>query len=859
MTSLSWPVSAGISRYLFLFVLVAWTAKAHGQCSVQWLPGEALAGTNGAVFASTLWDPDGPGPMHPVVVVGGNFTAAGAIRVGNVATWDPVSLAWASLGAGTNGMVTALTSLPNGDLVAGGWFTTAGGVSCNRVARWDGTTWSPLGSGLDGTVYVLTALPNGDLVVGGYFTTAGGVSASRIARWDGTSWSALGSGMSMSGSPAIVYSFAVMPNGDLVAGGTFATAGGVSANHIARWDGTSWSALGSGMSGWSSSNALVGALAVLPNGHLVAGGDFSYAGGSGANYLARWDGLGWSPLGSSIGVIGPSGVVGALATLASGDLVVGSRFTTAGSQAVSNVARWNAIAGWSVLGPGIGNVHDLLVMPNGDLVVGGWFTNAGGVSADYVARWDGTGWKALGTGGINGQVSALTTLPNGDLVAGGTFTIAGGVSANRIARRDGAGWSALGAGMDGYVSAVTTLPNGDLVAGGAFTTAGGVSANRIAKWNGAAWSALGAGMNDQVFALLTLANGDLVAAGRFTTAGSVNARNVARWDGTDWSPFGSGMFGPVSTVHALTVMPNGDLVAGGEFYIAGGIYAQSVARWDGASWSALGSGPSGLVRALTALPNGDLLASGYLVSAGVGVWNGTSWSSFGSGLSGGWVNALTTLVNGDVVAGGTFTTAGGTTVKGIARWSGTNWSALGTGLGGDTNDPSVSSLAVMPDGNLVAGGVFNLAGGVVAQCIARLTTTCPATSVAVGSGCTGSGGPNVLTATTLPWAGSAFRSVATGVPGNALALSVVGFTTLSIPLGAILPQGVPGCSLFVSPDLLEIYLPAGGLVSTQLAIPNAVALAGQVFHQQVVPIEFGTPGITALTSTNALSLTIGVF
>jgi hypothetical protein len=29
-----------------------------------------------------------------------------------------------------------------------------------------------------------------------------------------------------------------MPNGDLVAGGDFITAGGVAANGIARWDGT---------------------------------------------------------------------------------------------------------------------------------------------------------------------------------------------------------------------------------------------------------------------------------------------------------------------------------------------------------------------------------------------------------------------------------------------------------------------------------------------------------------------------------------------------------------------------------------------------------------------------------------------
>ena len=43
------------------------------------------------------------------------------------------------------------------------------------------------------SVYAL-AVSGMDVYAGGDFTTAGGVSASRIAKWDGTSWSALGHG-----------------------------------------------------------------------------------------------------------------------------------------------------------------------------------------------------------------------------------------------------------------------------------------------------------------------------------------------------------------------------------------------------------------------------------------------------------------------------------------------------------------------------------------------------------------------------------------------------------------------------------------------------------------------------------------
>ena len=39
------------------------------------------------------------------------------------------------------------------------------------------------------------AVSGSDLYAGGYFTTAGGSAANYIAKWNGSSWSALGSGM----------------------------------------------------------------------------------------------------------------------------------------------------------------------------------------------------------------------------------------------------------------------------------------------------------------------------------------------------------------------------------------------------------------------------------------------------------------------------------------------------------------------------------------------------------------------------------------------------------------------------------------------------------------------------------------
>ncbi len=112
------------------------------------------------------------------------------------------------------------------------------------------------------------------------FIDAGGVAANCIAKWDGTSWSALGSGMNH-----YVTALAFDALDGLYAGGSFTTAGGVTVNRIAKWDGTTWSALGSGIGG--ATFPYVNALAVDASGYLNVGGLFFTAGGKISPYIAR--------------------------------------------------------------------------------------------------------------------------------------------------------------------------------------------------------------------------------------------------------------------------------------------------------------------------------------------------------------------------------------------------------------------------------------------------------------------------------------------------------------------------------------------------------------------------------------------
>src|SRR6266568_2956678 len=513
--------------------------------------------------------------------------------------------------------------------------------------------WSSMGGvpGTDGQVSAAVLDGAGNLYIGGNFSVAGDVFANGIAKWDGNNWSALGSGMG-GGLPS-TYVFALAVSGtDLYAAGNFTNAGGSAANNIAKWDGSNWSALGSGFNGGAAVLALSGS-------DLYAGGSFTNAGGNTANHIAKWNGSSWSTLGS-----------------------------------------------------GMNDVVRVLAVSGSDLYAGGNFTNAGGSAATNIAKWDGSSWSALGSGmdGDYPYVRALA-VSGGDLYAGGYFTTAGGSAANSIAKWNGSIWSALGSGIGGDGISALAVSGGNVYAGGQFSPSLGALANNIAKWDGSNWSALGlvgSGLNDRVYALATTGS-DVYAGGRFTKAGGSTAYGIAHWNGSSWSALGSGVNYPV---YAL-VVSGSNVYAGGDFTMAGGIAANGIAKWDGSSWTALGSGMFGGFSGYALAVSGNDV---YAVNgAYVAKWNG-SWSNLGSPFNLNGVSALA-VSGSNVYAGGIFSTAGGSPAKAIAKWDGSSWSALGSGAGGD-DYPYVFALAVSGN-DLYAGGGFTTAGGKSSAYIAR--------------------------------------------------------------------------------------------------------------------------------------------
>jgi hypothetical protein len=216
----------------------------------------------------------------------------------------------------------------------------------------------------------------------------------------------------------------------LYAVGDFTTAGGITVNRISRWDGSSWFALGGGLSGGYPDlpgyDPHVEAV-VVDDGSVYAGGFFSMAGGDTVNGVAMWDGASWSDLDGGIGgVRGPS-ILGM--TVYEGDLYAGGYFHTAGGVSVKNIAKWDGSV-WSDVGGGVGDNYDLvydLITGGAFLYAGGGFDFIGGVHSPRIARWDGAVWSSLagGLGGSGGAWVEAMAFDNGNLYAAGYFRRAG--------------------------------------------------------------------------------------------------------------------------------------------------------------------------------------------------------------------------------------------------------------------------------------------------------------------------------------------------------------------------------------------------------------------------------------------------
>ncbi|MFN7022100.1 MAG: GC-type dockerin domain-anchored protein, partial [Phycisphaerales bacterium] len=368
-------------------------------------------------------DVDGAGPAAPALYAFSNSSSrmftAGGVAVNRIGRFD--GTAWTSAFDGLPDLHVNLGGDPTNEgqaacaavfdsgsgpqFYVGGWFTHNSGQVMKRVIRWNGTGWEEVGGGLGNAnayefdrVWVMPTFNDGTgeaLYACGTFTQAGGTTVSNIAKWNGTAWADVGGGVS--GGSNAIRDAVVFDDGSgpaLYVGGSFTTAGGSFASNVARWNGTSWEALGGGL------NNEVLTLHVHDDGTgpaLYAGGRFT----SPATGVAKWSGTGWVSVG--------------------GSPARGNGFT--GAMRVSDLATLNE---------GSGPL----------LVAAGQFELFAGTTVNHIARWDGGSWTGFNGGAarsgiaLAASVEALAVVPSGSgskMYAAGVFDFIGGRSSQGFA------------------------------------------------------------------------------------------------------------------------------------------------------------------------------------------------------------------------------------------------------------------------------------------------------------------------------------------------------------------------------------------------------------------------------------------
>ncbi len=515
--------------------------------------------------------------------------------------------------------------------------------------------------GMDGTVQAFCEY-RGDLIAGGTFRTIGTQVIEHIARWDGTAWHALGAGLT-----GAVDRLAV--RGDrLIAAGEFTAAGDAPAAYIASWDGTDWQPLGKGVDGVPTS------LAVYRD-TLFVGGRFRHAGDLTVKGIARWDGETWHD-GLTTEDWWPCLAVTNLAT-AGGRLVAtfqecqpdpeGVPVPWAPHPVLWNGAGWEALSGSSFVWP------ERLAVLGDTLYAAGYLYHSEGTSGFYVVRWTGTDWLPLGRewpndpGVLAGHGGALY------LARAGTLRRWTGQEWTVVSQPESANFDLLFSGRDGLYS------------GGARVVDGPGTAHGLARWDGAAWWSVGdpsgSGLNlwDEPKRVVLAPLGDgFAAAGSFLRIGDYQVRGVAEWNGFSWRalppcprPIRANAFANVGG--RLTAVAD-DLLGEGSW----------IRTFDGTQWNDLVPFP-GPVLAISPwkdrLAAGGSFEPGHILSAPQTLRNPDyRLLPLGPGLNN--VVRATCRLEGNVVASGDFTATadGSVPLSHVGLWDGAVWQSLGDGL-----------------------------------------------------------------------------------------------------------------------------------------------------------------------------------
>ena len=322
------------------------------------------------------------------------------------------------------------------------------------------------------------------------------------------------------GSGTGVYALALQPDGKILAGGAFTTLAGQSRSYIGRL-----SADGGLDAGFNpSANNYVYSLVVQTDGRILVGGYFTALGGTNRNYLGRLNGDGGLDNGFNPGA---NGIVFSLVVQTDGKILLGGNFTKLGGQPRNYLGRLNADGSLDTLfNPGAGGpVYAIALQPDGRILVGGIFNTLGGTNRTYLGRLNTDGSVdpiTFNTGGSSG-VGSLVLQADGKILVGGYYGTLAAQGLSRV-NADGTLDTLFYSSLAGsYSLAVQT--DGKILADGMLVL------GRV-KADGSLDTSFNPGANNAYCSLGLQPDGKVLVGGNFTALGGVSRTNIARLNNT---------------------------------------------------------------------------------------------------------------------------------------------------------------------------------------------------------------------------------------------------------------------------------------------------------------------------------------
>lgn len=549
------------------------------------------------------------------------------------------------------------------------------------------------------------------------------------------------------GTNDVVTTMVRQTDGKILISGFFTICNGVSSNRIARLnpDGSIDESFNPG----TGANNQVRAIALLPDGKILIGGNFTQFNGVSVNRIARLNADGSLDTNFNPGTGANIGTIRSISVFANGKILVAGDFTSFNGVAINRIARLDSNGSLDTsFDPGTGAnflVVNTLILPDGKIMIGGFFTVFDNVPRNYIARLNSNG--SLDTSfdpgeGPNSRVYNIVNQNDGKLLIAGEFTEISSVSCNRIARLNADGSLDTdfdpGTGANWWAMDILLQDDGKMMLTGGFTHFNDLPHTGVVRLNSDGsldQSFQSLASSGAMYSIVSSSDNTFVAAGTFAIYGGAARKNLVSihddgsLDSSMFSNLGTGANGPVFD---LKPDHQGNVIIGGGFTAYNGVSLSYFARinQDGEVDNVFdtGEGPNSLVRRIFIQPDGKILINGFFTSYnGVFVYNlarinpdGSLDPSFNLGAGpNGQINSMGLFPDGKILIAGTFTEYDNVPRNSIARLNadGSLDTSFDPGTGANNH---IWTSQIQSDNKIVIAGSFTTFNNEEANYLARL-------------------------------------------------------------------------------------------------------------------------------------------